>query len=93
MAVLPRFTLHFATINTEIISFRLSILVKFTLHFATINTVFQQENGMLTNRFTLHFATINTKKYYLEVELQSLNLHYTLLLLILLQEEWTQEIC
>ena len=56
--------------------------MQFTLHFATINTVimlFALEEEFL---FTLHFATINTRNME-QRRIQYLNLHYTLLLLIL----------
>ena len=55
----------------------------FTLHFATINTITATIATIINTTFTLHFATINTIKDY-NKEVFGINLHYTLLLLILL---------
>ena len=54
------FTLHFATINTEIKCLLIYSLKKFTLHFATINTKLKENRFAIFIVFTLHFATINT---------------------------------
>ena len=59
------FTLHFATINTELHSRTEDLYDEFTLHFATINTkILDTFNGTGTT-FTLHFATINTTVFFL----------------------------
>ena len=77
-----QFTLHFATINTILTRGAKRSISLFTLHFATINTLPLLLTAGSTPTFTLHFATINTAiKIYLDNEI--INLHYTLLLLIL----------
>ena len=56
----------------------------FTLHFATINTRINLQQGTLLVEFTLHFATINTIQLNMMTK-TFWNLHYTLLLLILIE--------
>ena len=78
---MTRFTIHFATINTN---FQMKVgqkLQLFTIHFATINTNYTFEVEILLKTFTIHFATINTI-YELDSHIEIRNLQYTLLLLI-----------
>ena len=54
------FTIHFATINTEIPMYGKASAGKFTIHFATINTSNKCSKKFYSSLFTIHFATINT---------------------------------
>ena len=86
----PKFTLHFATINTLFPNWHIGTRGIFTLHFATINTMANEMVIDMKFKFTLHFATINT---LLELHPFSplLHLHYTLLLLIRRKHNFTHK--
>ena len=77
----PLFTIHFATINTQIFLQSFFGHFLFTIHFATINTSTNSGIMIGISAFTIHFATINT----LRIGIKSFflfHLQYTLLLLI-----------
>ena len=54
------FTIHFATINTNMLNTCKRRAWKFTIHFATINTAIMIRVNPEASSFTIHFATINT---------------------------------
>ena len=75
------FTIHFATINTEVRALFSSYYTKFTIHFATINTNKPFLSTSTIYSFTIHFATINTLGVQDDGS-EIVDLQYTLLLLI-----------
>ena len=78
---MKKFTIHFATINTEVEKEYIVKKVEFTIHFATINTNALYIFSLIPLPFTIHFATINTENESFSLE-EIPNLQYTLLLLI-----------
>ena len=68
----PRFTIHFATINTILKAEGYVLDKLFTIHFATINTIPKIYVKIMASIFTIHFATINTSKTLLKIFIYSL---------------------